>query len=353
MRTLLALTLASLATACAATHTPAASTPAPAPAPVAVLPAAAPAHAPTVDEMKDVVVTALDASDGDAVYARLDSAMARLLPADQAGVFASGVHERYGRFLATKREPAPAGDHQAVYILVGEKTSARLELGVDATGKITTLRVQDPPRPAPPVARTSIPIAPPFRGAWDVLWGGDTPETNYHVVNPQQRRAADLARVGDDGKTFRGDGTRNTDYLAYGQEILAAADGVVTQVVDGIADNVPGAMNAYFVPGNLVVIRHTPALYSAYAHLVPGSARVKVGDKVKLGTALGRCGNSGNSSEPHLHFQLEDAAPFTTGFGVEALFHDVPVTREGKTQAMHDYTFLKGDRVEGQPPKSR
>jgi murein DD-endopeptidase MepM/ murein hydrolase activator NlpD len=287
------------------------------------------------------------------VHARLNTAMAVLLPADQAGGFASGVHERYGRFLATKREPTPGGDHAGIYILVGEKTSARLELGVDAAGKINQLRVQDAPRPAPPVARTSIPIALPFRGAWTVLWGGDTPETNYHVVNPQQRRAADLARVGDDGKTFRGDGTRNTDYLAYGQDILAAADGVVTQVVDGIADNVPGEMNPYLSPGNMIVVRHTPSLYSVYAHLVPGSARVKVGDKVKQGTALGRCGNSGNSSEPHLHFQLEDAAPFTTGFGVEPLFHDVPVTREGKTQTMRDYTFLKGDRVEGQPAKSR
>jgi murein DD-endopeptidase MepM/ murein hydrolase activator NlpD len=86
-------------------------------------------------------------------------------------------------------------------------------------------------------------------------------------------------------------------------------------------------------------------LYSMSGHLVPGSVRVKAGARVRRGQVLGACGNSGNSSEPHLHFQLQDGPTMRKSFGIEPVFQSVEVTRDGKRARVTDYTWRKGDRV--------
>ena len=62
------------------------------------------------------------------------------------------------------------------------------------------------------------------------------------------------------------------------------------------------------VAGNLVVLRHDGGEYSLYAHLAEGSVAVKVGDKVKRGQRVGKLGQTGNSTEPHLHFGIMDGS---------------------------------------------
>lgn len=147
------------------------------------------------------------------------------------------------------------------------------------------------------------------------------------------------------------DGKKNEDYFAYGKEIRATADGTETTVVDGIHDNVPGTMSPSMLTGNLVIVKHADDLYSAYAHLQPGKMRVKIGAKVKRGAVLGRCGNSGNSSEAHLHFQLQDGPLFEQSWGVEPIFKDVSIVRAGQPTKAAEYTFLKSDRVGEPTPK--
>jgi murein DD-endopeptidase MepM/ murein hydrolase activator NlpD len=87
--------------------------------------------------------------------------------------------------------------------------------------------------------------------------------------------------------------------------VLAAGAGTVTTVTDGVEDNRPGEMNTRENWGNAVVITHGPGLHSVYAHLQPKSIRVKVADIVTPGMELARCGNSGRSTVPHLHFQVQ------------------------------------------------
>ncbi len=221
------------------------------------------------------------------------------------------------------------------------------------------------PPSASPVAKTSPPaserapsapalrqseIALPLRGKAFVAWGGSTLATNKHVLQPSQRRAVDLlVKSDDDGRSFRGDGTRNADYFVYGREVLAVADGTVLTVIDGIPDNEPGAINPLFATGNTVVIQHGPALFSAYGHLQPRHMRVKVGDVVHRGAILGACGNSGNSSEAHLHLQLEDGPRLESSWGIEPVLTGIQVTRNGETTASNAYTFSKGDVVEQLP----
>lgn len=127
-----------------------------------------------------------------------------------------------------------------------------------------------------------------------------------------QRFAIDWVRMNPDGKTFVGDEKNNKNYRAYGSDALAVADGTVSEVKDGIPENIPGE-NSRAVPitletvgGNHVILDIGHGRYALYAHLQPGSLKVKLGDHVKRGQVLGLVGNSGNSTEPHLHFHLSN-----------------------------------------------
>ena len=94
--------------------------------------------------------------------------------------------------------------------------------------------------------------------------------------------------------------------------IREGADATVVEVKDGIPENTPGEashaveITLETVAGNHVNLDLGGGVFAMYAHFQPGSIRVKVGDKVSCGQALGLVGNSGNSSEPHLYFQLMD-----------------------------------------------
>jgi hypothetical protein len=176
----------------------------------------------------------------------------------------------------------------------------------------------------PPVEVTrgsAVVISPPLRG--DNWLAGNGPSNfsgHRRALLPvdgrariSQRFAIDWVRLNPDGNTHEGDPKDNKNYRAYGEEILAVADGVVTEVKDGIPQNVPG-LNSRAVPitldtigGNHVIVQIGTGIYAFYAHMQPGSLRVKVGDKVRRGQILGLLGNSGNSTEPHLHFHLCDA----------------------------------------------
>lgn len=128
-----------------------------------------------------------------------------------------------------------------------------------------------------------------------------------------QRYAIDWVRLYPEGKTYSGDSKDNKSYRAYGAEIHAVADGVVTQIKDSIQQNVPGdtravPMTLETIGGNHVIVEIADGVFAFYAHMQPGSLRVKSGDHVRRGQVLGLVGNSGNSTEPHLHFQLCNAS---------------------------------------------
>ncbi|MES2460005.1 MAG: M23 family metallopeptidase [Armatimonadota bacterium] len=158
-------------------------------------------------------------------------------------------------------------------------------------------------------ARLMLPFAP--GDEWYVAWGGGTRVQNYHVDYPNQRHALDLL-VRKEGKTHSGEGKETADYYAWGRQIAAPAPGTVVGVVDNLPDNKPGVTTDTRNPaGNHVVLDLGSGEYALLAHLQKGSVRVKVGDAVKPGDVLGLCGNSGNSTEPHLHFHLQDRPKFT------------------------------------------
>lgn len=186
----------------------------------------------------------------------------------------------------------------------------------------------------------------PLRGAWYVGYGPSF-HTGHRWVIPEEF-ALDIAKLGENGLSHKGDGTRFDDYYAYGADVLAAADGRVIRAVDDQPED-PTAMQrpnetqeAYFarlqkeqgerlakgptaITGNYVMIDHGRNEYSLYAHLKPGSVRVHVGDQVKTGDVIGKLGSSGNSTEPHLHFHVCDKPDPLMCAGIPVNFSNVTI----------------------------
>ena len=291
----------------------------------------------------DALLPAINAGDTAAIDALFTQAMREALPREKAGPFFRGVVAQKGK-LVRAGEPRIEGD-EATFPLEAERGAWELRLALDREGRVAGLRIVPPP--APILDRKSKPLALPFRGEWYVFWGGDSEEVNYHVTTRNQRRAADLVRVDAAGRSHRGDGKRLEDYYAYGEEVLAPEAGSVVTVIDGVPDNTPGSMNPYSAMGNCVILELDARTFAVLAHFKPGSLRVKAGEKVRRGQVLGLCGNSGNSSEPHLHFHLQDTAVLQDGTGLTAIFQGVEVTRGVEKSRPAEYVFLRGDRLRG------
>ncbi len=147
-----------------------------------------------------------------------------------------------------------------------------------------------------------VPISLPFLGSWSVSQAHDGDFTH----KDEFRHAWDFVITDTEDRQYMGSGDLLSDYYCYDKLVLAPADGTVELVLDRIADNVVGEVNLKENWGNTVIIKHDDQLYSSLSHLKEGSVKVKEGDSIKEGDVIGRCGNSGRSPYPHLHFQLQE-----------------------------------------------
>jgi hypothetical protein len=147
-------------------------------------------------------------------------------------------------------------------------------------------------------------------------------------------------------------GVRARDCYAWGApihapfdgEVVAALDGmperrwvhpvreVVRQVVNGMTFT-PSRLHA--IIGNHVILR-SGGVFAGFVHLAPGSVMVDVGRRVRSGEILGRVGHTGNSTSPHLHFQLMDAADPLTAAGIPCAFRSYEVQRGGEWRAVRN-----------------
>jgi hypothetical protein len=187
--------------------------------------------------------------------------------------------------------------------------------------------------PTPETYRQKIEYRLPFDGEWLVCNGGIAPETSHSWEVLNQRYAYDFVIADEEGHRHTGDSCNLNDYRCYGRPIIAPADGIVVSVHDGVRDApYPGTLwidgLCRDFRGNFVIIKHAEEEYSMLAHFIPGSIRVKAGEQVKTGAELGYCGNSGHSSEPHLHFHVQDHPNFFLGVGLPIKFKGVSVNGE-------------------------
>lgn len=222
-----------------------------------------------------------------------------------------------------------------------------LMFAFDSTGHVSGMFIR-PQKPAPrreyasayTKRHTLARLRLPFDGEWTVIWGGHSIEQNYHAMTRDQRFAHDLVML-KNGSSHKGDGRKLTDYYCYGQPILAPADGEIVWQRDSLPDQAIGSTDAANAIGNGVVIDHATGEFSVIAHLQPGSLRVKLGQQVKAGDVIGLTGNSGNTSEPHLHYHLQSGPRPLESEGFPAEFTDLII--DGQPAALSE--IVKGQRV--------
>jgi murein DD-endopeptidase MepM/ murein hydrolase activator NlpD len=193
------------------------------------------------------------------------------------------------------------------------------------------------------VDRTPPPvIGPPLQGPGWMAVGSCCDGPHRRSVQPidgdlwlAQRFAIDFNRIAPvDGQDqlANGDPGQNASWFTYDQPVLAVGDAEVVVAVDRFPDQVPDAPQPVTIEeadGNAVILRLADGVYAFYAHLEPGSVSVEVGDRVRTGDVLGRTGNSGSSTGPHLHFQLMDQPSALRANGLPYAFDAFTVTGRG------------------------
>ncbi len=173
----------------------------------------------------------------------------------------------------------------------------------------------------------------PFFGEWTVSQGHDGEYTHKGAW----RHAWDFVITDKGGQQFRNSGDFHEDYFCFGKAVLSPFDGIVIEAVNTVQENRIGNVNTKENWGNTVIIKYNNYLFAKLSHLKYHSLEVKVGDIVKKGQLLGRCGNSGRSPYPHLHFQFQ----VTPHIGSETF--DYPfghyLLKEGNSFSMKSFEF--------------
>ncbi len=276
----------------------------------------------------------------DSVFAMFSDDMKKALPLEKITQVLSGIHTQLGgirdyEFMAYDRS-------YATYKTQFEKAVFQVNISLDDRSEMNGLFFKPfTGTPAPVAVRNSTKMSLPFKDEWFVVWGGDTKAQNYHVDYPPQKNAFDILIKDANGKSFKTNGKTNEDYYAFGKELFAPCNGEVVTVIDGVKDNVPGEMNRNDITGNTIVIKTSANEYVFLCHFKNGSIKVKKGEQVKSGQLLGLCGNSGNSSEAHLHFHIQNNDNLLAGTGIKCYFEKLTVNGE----ARQDYSPVQGEKI--------
>lgn len=281
-----------------------------------------------------------NADNFDAIFANFSTEMQKALPIEQTKEFLSSLKQQAGKI--TNREFVNYEQTYASYKTNFDRALLALNISVDNNSKINGFLVKPfKESNLPKLDRIKTKLILPFKDEWTVVWGGDTKELNYHVESEAQKNAFDLVITDEKGNSFKTDGKTNEDYYAFGKEIIAPSDGEIVLVVDGVKDNVPGILNPIYVPGNTVIIKTENNEYLFFAHFKQHSIIVKQGQKIKQGELLGLCGNSGNSSEAHIHFHIQNVEDMNSATGVKCYFEDILVNGQVKK----DYSPIQSEKI--------
>ena len=183
----------------------------------------------------------------------------------------------------------------------------------------------------------------PFDGNWLISWGGENPQDNHHIGSPPQDRALDIRKIieGSGDQTSTGDTKKNESYGCWEQPIYSPIDGVVEVAVDGVPDNIPGELNRPSALGNYVMVKSPSGFVVVLAHFRQGSVAARAGALVKTGDLLGQCGNSGNSTEPHLHMHVQSEIGMQRSLALRMVFPALTVSGVSK----ENYAPKRGDII--------
>lgn len=275
-----------------------------------------------------------------AIYAMFDANMQLSLPKEKAVSFFKYNVSPNGKIK--KIEFVGLNLKKHVYKTTFEKGIFELMISLGNDDKINGFYLKPfIPKDLPVLERNVTKMMLPFNEEWTVSWGGIIVEENYHVAYKNQKYAYDLL-ITKDEKTYNGNSKKNESYYVFGKEIIAPCDATVIKVIKGVKDNVPGEFNPEQLTGNTVVLKTANNEFILFAHFKENSIVVEENQQIKQGDLLGLCGNSGNSSEPHLHLSLQNVADMNIATGAKLFFEQIKVNGIVK----EDYIPVKNDKVQ-------
>ncbi len=224
-------------------------------------------------------------------------------------------------------------------------------------------------RESPLSAEPPVVVGLPFRGNGWVAGGSVNPAGTHRrtlipmrdangnlvtgVFHVPERYAIDWVAVNAQAQREIGPVTANESYLAFGQEIIAVADGVISRTRDGMNEQTPpdnppaGTQTQQTAAGNYIMEDIGGGHFAFYAHLQPGSLRVADGQHVTRGQVIALLGNTGNTSEPHVHFHVSDANDPLISEGIPFVFDQFQTT--GQVDGMDEETGLFNDYRQHDP----
>lgn len=202
--------------------------------------------------------------------------------------------------------------------------------------------------------RTAVVIAPPLKGGRWLAVNGCCDELTSHrgavmAINGRlrvpERFAIDWVQLRPDDTLYKGAIGTLTSYAYFGVPVYAVADGTAVNLYDQAFEQVPGSpakgITTESIGGNMLVIDIGGGNFAFYAHLKPGSLKVKRGDKVTAGQVLANLGNTGNTDAPHLHFHVMDGPSPLDANGLPYVF--TRFTGQGVVaDASEEAMFTKG-----------
>jgi hypothetical protein len=164
-----------------------------------------------------------------------------------------------------------------------------------------------------------------------------------------QRYAVDWEQLDAQGHIYQGPQEKLESYTIFGKPVLAVADAVVVSVTDGLPEQTPGKYPTNIpldeADGNSVILDLGEQRYAMYAHMQPGSIKVRTGDNVRLGQVIGLVGNTGNSVAPHLHFQVMDRMSSLASNGLPYEIWNFQITGKTPGTKAFDEAEEKGTRL--------
>lgn len=290
-----------------------------------------------VRDEADTSVTLLSVGDS-ALLSILTRPAQTMLPSERPNIAGGSRANLFLWVPASRGSPPPAAlSHRLTFKRIPPDSAALARLRPDSATRVRLLADTATfvvTGAVTAIAGRAMGIAAPLRGEW-LAANGPANQSGHRrsaialggTVAIAQRFGIDFLQVDQDGRSWRGDSTSNASYFAYGDTIFSVAAGRVVATKDRIPENTPRGPVARAVPidlvtigGNHIVVDIGNGHFAFYAHLQPGSLRVRTGERVARAQPIGLVGNSGNSTEPHLHFHVVDGlAAGTSTLGAEGL----------------------------------